>query len=101
MNLIGPVFRLELIKSQFLQAQLPTTQQERKRGEGVSLQHIIAEFQNAITTSHLIEMFQFLLEMIAGPVRKLFIPTNHLLPSCPPFLRSMARGLHYEEIIGN
>ena len=45
-------------------------------------------------------MFQFLLEMITGPVRKLFIPTNHLLPSCPLFLRSMARGSHYEVIIG-
>ena len=40
-------------------------------------------------------MFQFLLEMITGPVRKLFIPINHLLPSCPPFLSSMARGSHY------
>ena len=117
----------------------------------------MAEFQNAITTFHLIGMFQFmqlhvwwqdilgksrkslkvkkilerqenlgktkkilerqefftlqeiiddtceaaLLEMITGPVRKLFIPINHLLPSCPPFLRSMARGSHYEVIKGN
>ena len=66
-----------------------------------SLQHVIAEFQNAIVAPHLIGMFQFLLEMITGPVKKLFIPINHLLPSCPPFLRSMARGSYYEVIIGN
>ena len=29
--------------------------------------------------------------MITGPVRKLFIPINHLLPSCPPFLRSIGK----------
>ena len=98
LNLIGPVFRLELIKNQLPQAQLHN---RKGREEGVSLQHIIAEFQNAITTSHLIGMLRFLLEMITGPVRKLFMPINHLLPSCPPCLRSMARGSHYEVIIGN
>ena len=74
----------------------------RKGGkEGFSHQHIIAEFQNAITSSYLIGMFQFLLKTITGPVRKLFIPVNYLLPSCTPFLASMARGSHYEVIIGN
>ena len=49
-----------------------------------------------LSINGLIGMFQFLLEMITGPVRRLFIPINHLLPSCPPFLRVMARGSHYE-----
>ena len=69
------------------------------RKERVSLKHIIAEFQNEITTFYLlIGRFQFFLETITGPVRKLFIPINSLLPSCAPFLGSMARGSYYEVI---
>ena len=49
-------------------------------------------------TSHLIGMFQFLLEMITGPVRKLFIPINYILSS---IFEVFGKGSHYEVIIGN
>ena len=43
-------------------------------------------------------MFQFLLEMITGPVRKLFIPINYLMFS---IFEIYGKGAHYEVIMGN